>query len=939
MSSEPTGHLGDDAVRLDFAVVGEADAARVEYDIVLHAGGEWVRAHEAPFAQRWLVLRAEHAAPVTLDPAWQPGREETNFAWFQTGEGAGPDPFRAAEVRRVALDRVEQVDAGAVRCASADGALEVTWRLAGGGRIGVTFAFTPPRDGWYSVGFQAFAGLAPTDVGAICAGPFLNERRFPVVPGVLPETHLPTPVSLLETIVAGRSVTWALAAVPGDDESAWRGLADARFALGARNDAGELQPHFFAPVLGCAGSHLRAGETVRSSFLLQARVGDWWDGYQALVREVYGLRSYRENHDGSLTDAFHNLLDLLMDERFGGWQERGKGLANIEHDQSVKVASPGAILSAGLVTGDAALLRARALPIIEFSLSRSYYGFTWEFGSKGWVDEYIRQAEEDLGGPAWDAPVLVALHELARGYTPALGALARQRAEGVQDFYIRRSDFQVSLARYQLTGEAQYLERARAEADAYIAARVATPATDTIEGQRFSIHIGPDWISLLDLYEETGDRRYLAAAEAGARWFVTLLSTAPPPPPGAMTTTQRVGPAFGGSVEADHNWAALTAGYPRRAEDIPAERVPAWLVSPNGMGFEAWSTFYGGRRWIQNPAWAPYLLRLARHGGDEFFRDVAENGITGRFSNYPGYYMSGPIVAQMRPDFPYLGPNGLTSIYYHHIAPQLGLTLDWLVEQATYLSGGRIAFPAARDDSYVHFRHHLYGHAPGRFFGHEGAWLWMPRGLVEPGSPLLNWIAAEGGDRLFVALVNTSREPVSTTVRFGSERIGIDRQGAYAVDVHLGDGVERHQLRDAALPVAVPPRGLVALVLHGVRIDEPLHRFGPVAAAAGEARVASRFVTLAHEDEHLGTVRAAIVAVGPQQAVAYVFSTAGPDRVERAILSYREGGEWRELTCPHFPFEFSVPVTEPGAALQIRLAVVDRAGRRHVGEVGELRGW
>src|SRR6476469_9061425 len=80
-------------------------------------------------------------------------------------------------------------------------------------------------------------------------------------------------------------------------------------------------------------------------------------GGTPLARKVYGLRSYRQNWLGSLTDAFHNLLDLLKDERFSGWYERGKGLANIEHDQGVKLASPGAALSAGLITGDEELLR------------------------------------------------------------------------------------------------------------------------------------------------------------------------------------------------------------------------------------------------------------------------------------------------------------------------------------------------------------------------------------------------------------------------------------------------------------------------------------------------------------------------------------------------------------------------------------------------------
>jgi hypothetical protein len=933
MDRQSAAQLQNEFLRIAFVRLDEAAGGGIGYDLLLSAADGWHRVYDAPFAQCWLVLRTEQAAPVTLDPAWQPGREETNFAQFHTAQGTGADVFQAGAMSHITLDRVEQLDATTVRCGTADGRLDVTWRLpAEDSRVTITFAYTPDCEGWYSVGFQAFAGLAPEDVRAIAAGPVVCERRFPVCAGVLPETHLMLPAAVLETSVAGQAVTWALGSDPALGGANWRNLADARYALGALNEAGLIQLQLFAPVLGCADSWLRAGETCRFTLLLQAQNGGWWDAYRALAREVYGLRSYRRNWLGSLTDAFHNLLDLLKDDRFSGWYERGKGLANIEHDQGVKLASPGAALSAGLVSGDEELLRTRALPILEYSISRSHYGFTWEFGSAGWVDQYVRQAVEDLGGPAWDAPVLVALHELARGYTPALGLLARQHGAGVRDFYIRREEFQVSLSRYRLTGERRYLEQACAEADAYIAARVALPATAPIEGQRFSIHIGPDWISLLDLYEETREQRYLDAATAGARWFATLLSTEPPPPPDATARTVPAGAGFTGSGKADTNWATAAVQYPRRETIVPSETVPAWLVSPNGMGFEAWSTHYSGRRRIQNPAWAADLLRLARYTGDDLYRDLAENGITGRFTNYPGYYMNGPVAAQLRPDFPYLGPSGLSSIYFHHILPQLGLTLDYLVEQVRYLSAGQITFPAVRDDSYVHFRHQLYGHAPGRFFGHEGVWLWLPRGIISLDTVLLNWIAAEAGDRFFVALVNTASEPVTATVRFDGARLGLDEQRVYQVEVHQGVTTEYRQARAGALKVTAPPHGLTALVLHGTQIVEPLHRYGP----AHQAHASDAFVTLAEDDPNLGAVRAAIVATGPAEARAYVFSTVTPEYIARALLHYQQGGEWVELCCDRYPFEFSVPLTNQTMPFQFRFSVVDRHGRRYASDVGAL---
>ncbi|MGH2558259.1 MAG: beta-L-arabinofuranosidase domain-containing protein [Thermomicrobiales bacterium] len=931
MTMQPTARLAGDSIQIDFFLASHGAAAGVAYEIRLKTDNGWQPIHDRPFPLRPLVLRTERAEPPTVQPAWAPGQEETNFALFHTDRlDGGPDVFNAGECREIKLDRVDQLDTATVRCTSAVGSLETTWQLTGDGRIAVSFAYMPNRDGWYSVGFGAFAGLPPEAVRAICAGPFLNERRFPVVPGVLPETHLPLPAALLETAIDGRPLTWALAADPVDAAWDWRDLSDARYAIGALNQAGELQPHIFVPVLGCAGSHLRAGETTWFRLQIQATTGDWWTAYRSLVRDLYGLRAYRENRYGSLTDAFHNMAGLLKDDHFGGWSERGKGLLNIEHRNGVKLASPGAALSAALVTGDRELLRTRALPTIEFSLSRSHYGFTWDIGSETVGQHHVRQAFEDLGGPAWDAPVLIALAQLARGYTPALGSLARESGEGVQDFYIRRSAFQVSLSLYHLTGEERHLDRAREQADAYLAERIETPATDLVEGQRFSIHIGSDWISLLDLYEATGEQRYLDGAAIGARWFVTLLWTRPTPPPDAETTTtspERLA-ADVPYYWHDHRWATDTVTYPRGVADVTQETVPAWVVSPVGMTFEAWCTFRG--RMVQNPGWAAHLLRLARFTGDELFRDLADNGITGRFTNYPGYYQKVPIVAHLKPDFPYLGPMALTLIYYHHILPQIGLTLDYLVEQARDRSGGAIDFPAVRDDSYVQFRHHLYGHAPGRFCGHD-AWLWMPAGVVDPGSDLLNWIAAQAGDRFFIALSNTSAEPVSSVVRVDPARLGIDSNGEQPVDFHRADGtVARLSMRAGAIEVETPAHGLTALVIHGTRIDEPLHGYG----SAGDT--ANALVTLVHDDERLGTVRAAAVAMGPEDAVAYVFSTATPEQVESAVLTYETPDGWHEEICPHFPFEFSVPIADPRGPFRFRFGVIDHDGQRHDSDTGEL---
>ncbi len=936
-----TASLTGEDVRVRFE---RPDDAGVTYTIEVRDQGGWRRAHPEPFPVRFLALRAERAEPVTLRTGWFPGEEETSFAALYTERSdGGHDVFAAGERFDLVPEDLEQVRPDEVTCRTADGALEVTWRLDNGS-LDVDLAWSPPSDGYWSVGFQGFSGLDEDEVTGIVAGPFLTERRFPMVAGVLPEGWIPAPFALVETTVDGAPVTWALGVHPAEGAWHWQEVGESRYAIGARNERGQIQPQVFAPVLGNAGSRRAAGETIHFRMVLRARPGGWWDAWREFVREVYGLRSYRENIYGSLTDAVHNMVDLLKDDVFSGWMERGRGLLNLEHRGGVKLASPAAVLSAGLVTGDDELLETRAEPILEYSISRGHYGFTWEIGSETVGQEHVRQAFEDLGGPAWDAPVLVALEQLSRGYTPALAALAEQQADGIDDFYIRRSDFQVSLSLYHLTGDPAWLDRASEQADDYIARRIDTLATDKVEGQRFLIHIGSDWMSLLDLWEATGEQRFLDAAERGARWFATMLWVLPLPGEAEAGAPLQTAPveeverrldAFSRHMSGGHSaptsWVRDSVDYPRGNGDVPRETAPAWVTSPVGMSFEAWCTYRG--KMVQNPGWAAYLLRLARATGDDIFRDLAENSITGRFTNYPGYYFHVPTVAPLKPDFPYQGPMDLTSIYYHHIPAQIGLALDYLVEQAADRSGGRIAFPVVRDDSYVQFRHHLPGHLPGRFFDLDAAWLWMPPGVVRPESELVNWLSVTtaDGDRFGVALSNTSREAVATTVRLDRARLGLAEGAAPGIAVldATGDTIRAETLDGDAVAVEVPAKGLVALVVDGTRIDEPMHGYG------GATPAGSGFVTLAEDDPHLGTVRAAVVATGPGRAAAYAFTTLHPDRASRFAVEIEGDDGTREASCDRFPFEVSVPMEGPAARL--RAAVIDPGGNRHDTGWAELR--
>ena len=75
------------------------------------------------------------------------------------------------------------------------------------------------------------------------------------------------------------------------------------------------------------------------------------------------------------------------------------------------------------------------------------------------------------------------------------------------------------LAMYRATGRAEYLTQAKVRADEYLKLRLAVRQTSFKDpaagGMFFWSSFAPMWVDLLELYEETGEKRYLDAAHEG----------------------------------------------------------------------------------------------------------------------------------------------------------------------------------------------------------------------------------------------------------------------------------------------------------------------------------------------------------------------------------------------------------------------------------------
>ena len=460
-----------------------------------------------------------------------------------------------------------------------------------------------------------------------------------------------------------------------------------------------------------------------------------------------------------------------------------------------------------------------------------------------------------------------------------------------------------------LTGDPASLQEAVDAADEYISGAIDTPPTAVLPLSRFFlIQYTPSWEGLLLIYEATGEKRFLDAAVFGARQVMAGMWTQRMPSEDALITIHP-----NGQIEGDKMHLTLhkgsdrfRLGFPIQDGDIVEKQVSEWLVSPVGLGLEQPSTYsyqnQGGRLILQNN-WAPGFLRLAHHTGDEQFATYARNASVGRSGNYPGYYYTTYSDLQQDPNYPYAGPD-VGFIYYHHLPVHLTWSIDYLVSDAFYLSGGAVKFPGLRQFNYAYFDNLVYGHAPGEVFGHSDAWLWFRRGLVELDNPQINYLTAHDGSSFHVILTNQSREEQTVDVQFNPAEIS-PIQGDFATAVVTNDGDRPITMVNEVATVTLRPRGIVALRVDGLDIDVPTHR----TPAAPGTWAAPDYLTI--NPAGAPEFRAASVQAKPGPWDAFIWCTALPSGLQDFRVVWTAGSESGTTAVDSvYPFEVTIPVED-----------------------------
>ncbi|MBM3852312.1 MAG: hypothetical protein FJ399_04060 [Verrucomicrobia bacterium] len=783
------------------------------------------------------------------------------------------------------------------------------------------FTATAKADGWYSFGYVGAPDAALADVAELWQPLIYNERRFPHESFLEAGYRCPLPTTLVTT----GGVTIGVVADPTEYPfQPLPNLANSRFGVGLRNAQGRAQPMLFAPLLGGAGSRMRAGETREFAVRLVVAKAGLSATYEHIARALYGFADVRHNALGSLNATFERMLEFGLSE----YAKFNRELRGFAYDTDV----PGAVknvsalhpLGLALVTDRRDIFEKLARPQIEYFISRERFLFTTDPKTKG------QSASSRLGGLGAPLTEYANLYAISGGRTPffrqaAESLFGRDRVLNLEG-KIRGDNWSHALALYRATGERRWLEHAVRDADAYLARRVAVRQPDYSDpdsrGLFFWNAFTPQWIELFELYEETREARFLDAAHRGARDYAQFVWLAPRIPAGDVRVHEDgLAPAYRSGPR-----------FPRiKAEP---EIVPTWRTSEIGLTSESAPTSKGARG-IFLACYAPWMLRIAALTGDRFLHDIARSAVIGRYTSFPGYHLNtARNTAYEKPDFARRGKdelNSATSIHYNHIWPHLALVLDYLVTDAFAKSQGAADFPGRYAEGYGYLQQKVYGDRPGKIHDATNLWLWMPAGVVAVDHPELNYITARGDGRFALVLTNQSKSAVRSAVMLSGNHLDVAPGQPARVIVWENNQRTRELAlpNDRRLAVTVAAEGITTLLVEGVdpRVEFQDQILGRTARLPAESVC----------DLGWRGARGVVLSFGAGALTsAYVYLPDFERNVTRCTAHYRQGaGEFRSLTDAAYPFDFTLPVAGD-APLEFWFEVQSNSGPAEKSPVGRL---
>jgi hypothetical protein len=627
------------------------------------------------------------------------------------------------------------------------------------------------------------------------------------------------------------------------------------------------------------------------------------DAYERIARDIYGFSDYRHNAIASMNETLNNLLDYGMSE-YSHFIENLKGCSySTDVPGAVKNVSSLNPLEMALVTDNRDIYQHRAYPLMEYMVSREKFLFSLDPKQK------IQSPSRDLKGPCAPLTELTSLYDVFQESNPVFLALA-EKMYGTDrtlnlDVVEKGNSWKNALALYKATGEKAYLEKAMAGADAHINRRIDHLQTDFNDpdagGLFFWTGYAPKWIDLLELYEQSGEARYLEAAQKGARLYAMYVYLCPAIPDQDILVNK--------DGKAPLYWYLKGKGHKQMY--CPEEEVPAWRLSEMGLTSESSGTC-NGHRAIFMANYAPWMLRLGHYANDAFLSDIARSAVVGRYRNFPGYHINtARTTIYEKADYPLRehGELSVNSFHYNHIWPMMSMLFDYMVSDVFVRSKGQIHFPGEFIEGYAYLQNKFYGHKAGEWYGVKDVHLWMPKGVLACDNVELNYLTARGGGKLFIAFTNQSKEEVTATVVLNKTLIGNLAGKAKRAKVRLQNNAqESFPVDDGSFKVTVKAQGITSVEIEDVEIT-------PAFQPRILARTNATSWSLDYLEVPFGGARAMILP-GADNDNAYIYLQADDAEFSAITLHYQEAGTWKTIQDEAFPYEFTVPLD--GAATEFR---------------------
>ena len=810
----------------------------------------------------------------------------------------------------------------------------------------VTISADIKNNGYYSFVMSNGKEHSKDSLEAVTIPYRITEKRISTEPGVVIETQLTAPLGLITVTEDGKKITRGISAdasVVSDGE--WVRDYSSEFAIGGIGVSGGYKATLAAPIMGSTYSNLSAGQNYTFAYRVVNKLDGWFETYKHVCEEIMNVHDYRNNYYQNTNDTIFNITDLMMDDIYGGWDDYGKGHWNME-GQGVSTILPLVAVQRYMLSEDEALLTERVIPTMSAMLTRTQRNFKRSLTTGGAMSNYVKGDSliTPIGTPTSEyiANAYYGWYLMSNGTVPAFNAIAESRAK--TDAYAS-DDFEKVLSAitiYKQTGKKEDLDAAIAAGDVYLANTLGDEAymNDVMRWSGFvNQYYYPNIGTFIDLYELSGEQRFLDAATESANILTTTLDTYGLT--GDLMNTDRTitrertieeQPTL--TTTSGYYWHGDTkwrVGWPYGEYgpmvDAPAkmpetQTVPNWLPTTVGLGIENATTYTEGGQIVLS-TWVGDLNRLAYYTGDDFYNICTRNSIVGRYTNYPGYYIRAYMAHYMDENYPYEGPD-YTNIYWHHIPIVLGQLEEFLISDAFYQSGSKIEFPRVRQTGYAYFYSNHFGFQPGKMYDVDGLWLWNDRGIVSPDSKQLDYLPAKKDGTLAVAFMNRDAVDTTSTITLGEK---IEGGAAYNGTAALYDAAGNKstvEVVNGKFTITVPAKGMMTVIMNNIGVKAP-------AFADDSFKVSDLEVGATISDHARG--RGYTLQLTPDKYFAYIYVTDtdaavydGQDTTRQytksITVTYTVNGKTEKVVRDTYPFEVIIPVDDVNAEIQYSVSAV-----------------